>query len=297
MTRDGPRRERAQFRRNHDAWEDWSRLDPLWAIVTDDDRRDGRWDEHAFFASGEATIAGLWSIAAEQRLPVSTRSALDFGCGVGRLTRALGTRVDSVVGLDISQGMIDRARTFHRDKPNVQFDVHDDPDLSRFGDGSFDVVCSLLVLQHIPSREDSERFLGDLSRVLAPGGLLMLQLVTGVHHPESVRGIKARLRVRTRLAGFLRHVGVPPEPLGKWLGWKPEMPMVPISDQRAREILATHAGEGDLDAAACRRRDRGLPVSRHPFLRRTTTRGRGEGIVARSGLGAWSINRNAADSA
>ena len=134
---------------NRQAWEDWARVDPLWAVVTAPGQQNGQWDVEEFFASGRATIDSLWSQSRSSGLPVDRRRALDFGCGVGRLSRALGAHVDHVLGLDISASMIASAKEHNAAYPNLDFAVHDDVDLRGFEDGSFDVVCSLLVLQYI----------------------------------------------------------------------------------------------------------------------------------------------------
>lgn len=226
------------FSQNLAAWEDWSEVDPLWSIVTASESREGRWDLDAFYSSGKATIDALWETAAPMGLPRDTRTALDFGCGVGRLTRALGSHVEHALGLDISRGMIDRARQYNAGYPNLAFEVHHDPDLHRYADGAFDVVCCLLVLQHIPTLTTVERYLEEFVRVLAPGGLLMLQLATSVQQAPEIRGLRARLRPRTRMAQLLRGAGVSARFLHRHLGWQPPMPMIPISHDRACELLA-----------------------------------------------------------
>lgn len=70
-------------------WDEFGRRDPLWAILTLEDARRGRWDERAFFATGEVEVAGLIKNLDALSLPLARRRALDFGCGVGRITTAL----------------------------------------------------------------------------------------------------------------------------------------------------------------------------------------------------------------
>ena len=64
--------------------------------------------------TGEREIALLFHRLAALQLPVPHGQALDFGCGVGRLTQALARRVARVVGADISPVMIDLARRLNR---------------------------------------------------------------------------------------------------------------------------------------------------------------------------------------
>src|ERR1700720_2495810 len=93
--------------------------DPLWAILSRPDKRGGHWNAEEFFAAGEAEIIGLERYCEHFGLPRERRRALDFGCGVGRLTRALATRYAEVVGVDISSSMIEQARQLHAHLANV----------------------------------------------------------------------------------------------------------------------------------------------------------------------------------
>jgi 2-polyprenyl-3-methyl-5-hydroxy-6-metoxy-1,4-benzoquinol methylase len=222
------------------AWEDWSAVDAMWAIATLPERR-GAWDADAFFASGQATIDDLWATAATHGLPARAGRALDFGCGVGRLSRALATHCDEVVALDAAEGMVAKARALHPADHRITFAVHGGNDLTAYKDGSFDVVCCLFVLQHIPVVAVAEGYVAELARVTASGGLLIVQVMHEVPEPAKQRGMRARLRLRTRLAGALREIGVPPAVLNRVLGWEPPMALVTITDDRARQLLA---GEG-----------------------------------------------------
>ena len=207
------------------AWEEWGQVDPLWAIVTESGKEFGNWDLSDFFASGIATIDSLWSIATSNGIPRNLRFGLDFGCGVGRLTRALGEHLDRVVGLDISPTMIDLANRYNEERSNLTFQVHDGDTLSAFPDGHFDAVCSLLVLQHLPSDEMICNYIREFVRVLAQGGVLMMQLPDFVPEVTNDPGLRSLLRPRTRIAETLHSVGVSPSFLYRALGWKPEMTM------------------------------------------------------------------------
>lgn len=217
---------------NRRAWEDWGDVDPLWAILTRPGTQFGGWNIDEFFASGRQQIAGVMADADRLGFPARRATALDFGCGVGRLTRALGDYFDSVTGIDVASTMVRRANELHADAPGVTFVVNDSGNLTRFEDKSFDLVCSLLVLQHLPTRAMVETFLREFVRVLAPGGLFAVQLPSFVPVPEPARGLRSRLRLRSRLANGLRAVGVPRDFLYRRLNWRPAMPMsaIPIDD-------------------------------------------------------------------
>src|SRR5262245_19348484 len=101
-------------------WERLGRRNALGAILT----RDGRvanWDEAEFLATGRADAARfLTDLSAIAPSAARTR-ALDFGCGVGRITRALAEYFDEVVGVDVASSMIERARALNADRPRCRF--------------------------------------------------------------------------------------------------------------------------------------------------------------------------------
>jgi SAM-dependent methyltransferase len=204
-------RDLAHHRRD---WEDLAALDPMWAILGDPALRYGRWDPVEFFASGERELAAVLAQAAEIGLPQSFGSALDFGCGLGRVTRALAGRFQSAVGVDISQEMVSRARAIAAGTPNLSYLVNAAPDLTVLGERRFDLVWCRLVLQHLPSREHALGYLAEMVRVLAPGGLLYLQM------PVEIPLIR-RLEPRRRAYALLRRLGVPERALYERLGLHP----------------------------------------------------------------------------
>ena len=70
-------------------WEDLGQLDPLWAVLSTPTKRHGKWEEQEFYATGREFISGVLKKANQLGVPSATKRALDFGCGVGRLTIAL----------------------------------------------------------------------------------------------------------------------------------------------------------------------------------------------------------------
>jgi SAM-dependent methyltransferase len=181
-------------------WEDLSLLDPYWAILSDPTRRFGGWDREAFLQSGKEAIEAIMRDAEYFGVPRARGDALDFGCGVGRLTLALADHFERCVGLDISAQMIERARALG--PSNCCFAVHDAHDLAGVPNHSFDLVVSRLVLQHLPAGRHKTRYIGEFVRVLRPGGLLYFQLPS--HIPA-----RHRVQIRPRLYRLLRRGGVP----------------------------------------------------------------------------------------
>ena len=190
-------------------WEDFASQDPMWAVLSRTDRKYGAWDQDEFYATGEEQVAEIMDHAASFGRPVRREAALDFGSGLGRLTRALAARFDRAVGVDISQTMVDNATRFNAHVANVEFRVNARPDLSLFDDGSFDMVNTRIVLQHLPSRAVVEGYVLEFLRILRDDGLLVFQLPS--HLPLPVR-----LQPRRRAYLALRRLGLRP----KFLYWR-----------------------------------------------------------------------------
>jgi SAM-dependent methyltransferase len=226
------------------AWEDWGRVDPLWAVLAWPEARHGRWDVDEFFATGVDWVASILAHAQRLGRPARYRTALDFGCGVGRLTRALAPHFERTYGLDVASTMIEQARRVdeQRGRSGAEFLQHDGEDLSRYASGSIDFVVCFLVLQHLPTREAIAVYLREFVRVLSPGGVAAVQLP--VYVPGARPSVEP-LRVRGRR--FLRAVGVSPTFLYERLGWQPEMSMSGVPFEETVAIFES-AGGRVLDA-------------------------------------------------
>jgi SAM-dependent methyltransferase len=228
---------------NRTSWEDLARLDPLWAILSDPAHQHGKWDPDAFFATGVREIDALLTSAARHDRPRRFGRALDFGCGVGRLTSALAAHFDEAVGVDISAAMIEQARTYLRDRPNCRFLVNDAADLLLFPDGHFDVIYSNIALQHVPRREHIRRYLAEFVRVLAADGIAVFQL------PSALR-LRNRIQLRPRLYHALRRAGAGP----RWLYETLHLHPVTMNFLPEDDVIATVRSAGGAVIDVQRRR-------------------------------------------
>lgn len=213
-------------------WQDLSKLDPYWAILSDPAKQYGGWDPGEYLSTGRGEIDRLMERAERLHRPRWRQRALDFGCGAGRLTRAMSTHFAECLGIDISESMVAMARELNADVPNCRFEVNDRPDLSLIPDGSMDLVYTQLVLQHLPSREAVLRYAAEFVRVLRGGGLAALQI------PSYVPPIR-RIQPRPRLYGILRTLGVPSAALYGTFRLQPiRMRAVPLPDMEACLVRA-----------------------------------------------------------
>lgn len=158
--------------------DDWTRLgaeDPLWAVYVAPGVRGGRWDLDEFFALGAAEVGRALGELGRLGLAPGRGAALDFGCGVGRLSAALAGHFTEVTGVDIAPTMLAEARRLDRSGGRCRFVLNESDDLAFVPDGSVDLVYSSLVLQHMPPRL-AERYLREFVRVLADDGVAVFQV-------------------------------------------------------------------------------------------------------------------------
>ncbi|WP_292060045.1 MULTISPECIES: class I SAM-dependent methyltransferase [unclassified Brevundimonas] len=149
-------------------WEEIGRTNPYFGVLADPRFKTENLTEEArteFFQTGEGDVRSLMERFRQRYPDFAPTSALDFGCGVGRVTRALAAATGDAFGVDISESMLAEARrtpivgaAFGQDIP----------------DRLFDWVLSVIVFQHIPP-ERGYALLRELMKRLAPGGFVTLQ--------------------------------------------------------------------------------------------------------------------------
>jgi ubiquinone/menaquinone biosynthesis C-methylase UbiE len=143
---------------HRDFWDRSARVDSRNAIAADT-------DEAGFRSSGRAEAEAL------RRFLRPGAAVLDIGCGTGRVMEHLAPLCREVHGVDISEAMVAQGRARLAHLPNVHFHVGNGYDLAGFGDGSFEVVYSIVALQHM-ARPVAYNYLLESHRVLRPNGLL-----------------------------------------------------------------------------------------------------------------------------
>ena len=158
-----------------DVWEAHAKHDPLWAILSDSTKKGRKWDLQLFFETGHREISYLISRLSELNLCFKPRMALDFGCGIGRLTQPLAVYFEKVIGVDISRTMLDLAKRLNRCGDACQFILNEKDNLDLMESDSFDLIYASIVLQHIPP-EIMIKYLSEFLRILRTNGILVFQL-------------------------------------------------------------------------------------------------------------------------
>ncbi|GIU84004.1 MAG: hypothetical protein KatS3mg008_0779 [Acidimicrobiales bacterium] len=223
-------------------WEVLGSEDPLWAVLWDPAGKGGRWDLRRFFETGTRDADEMLE-RVRSATGVAPRGgrALDFGCGVGRITAALSRRFDRVDGVDVAESMIEKARRLC--PPNCVFHLNRSPDLSLFESETFDLVHSRLVLQHLAPQLVGS-YVREFVRVLRPGGVAVFDVPD--RHRWTPRGVFVRL-APDGLLSFVRRIRNPG-------GAVMELHVTPEVDVRA---AVSAAGGEVLDAS---------PIADHPRM-------------------------------
>ncbi|HEX3577139.1 MAG TPA: class I SAM-dependent methyltransferase [Thermoanaerobaculia bacterium] len=201
-------------------WNTFGETEPYFAVLTHDRflrERMSDADRDAFFASGEAAIAQILDL-----IDFAPKSALDFGCGVGRLTKALVKRVDRVAGIDAAESMLRIARD---NVPDAAFST-------TIPNERFDLIVSLLVFQHIPVPR-GEALLDELLAHLADGGVAALHFTfrrPGSFLRRIARQIRGRVPLIHRIVGRIRR--------------ERPMPYMQMNEYRRDRVLAIFRRHG-----------------------------------------------------
>lgn len=222
------------LRDNKQEWEEMALVDPLWAILSDPEKQRGGWNLGEFFQTGEVEVENVLNEARLLGYPHRHDAALDFGCGVGRATRAVASRFEQCWGLDISERMIRQAEELNADRQNITFLVNDSENLRGFHDNAFDFVYCNLVLQHLPHPRLARGYIQEFIRVLRPGGILVFQL------PYSI-GWRQRLQLRRRLYAMLHALGLDERFLYGRTGLNP-IRMIAIPESETRRLVEASGG-------------------------------------------------------
>ena len=152
-----------------------------WAAAFDNAARKHPEASVALYALGNADLLAsatreITGKLAEWGLLSPEAECLDVGCGIGRLEQALAPFVARIVGLDISEAMVEAARDRCAGLANVEIHKTSGGDLSGWADRSFDLVLAVDSFPYIVQAgfDLTQRMFAECARVLRPGARLVI---------------------------------------------------------------------------------------------------------------------------
>jgi SAM-dependent methyltransferase len=164
---------------NKNLWEYYGEETAYFAVVTEDKFRKENLDQatkQEFFDQGSEYVERIWSeIESNFKSSFKPKKAVDFGCGVGRLTIPLSKKCEQITGIDISEKMLKETEENCKalEINNVTLMTSDD-NLSKLTE-KVDFVHSFIVIQHI-KQEIGEKIFSKLIESLNTGGIGVLHL-------------------------------------------------------------------------------------------------------------------------
>ncbi len=173
------------------------------------------------------------------------KELLECGCGTGLLLERMARFTSKATGIDLSPGMLEKAK-----ERGLDVTVGSVTDLP-FPDASFDVTCSFKVLAHVP---DIGKALAEMARVTRPGGVILAEF----YNPLSFRALAKRLGPAGKISASTRESAVYTRFDAPWVIPRLLPPGVSLESARGVRIVTP--------AAAAMR----LPMMRETFRRLET---------------------------
>lgn len=228
-------------------WDAFGKLDAMWAILTDPAKRGKQWKAEEFFETGVAEIRDLMAYVESLAVSVPRHKALDFGCGVGRLTQALAAHFENVDGVDVAPSMIELANQYNRWPGRCTYHVNTTSSLSFFADDTFNLIYSSLVLQHIEPRY-SKSYIQEFVRVLAPGGVIVFQLPSVPSRPVDLLKHRVKQAIKASALAVSRRTHYFTRPLMLMYGMRRDEVERVLRDSGARilDVKTNHSAGGGM---------------------------------------------------
>ncbi len=117
-----------------------------------------------FFIELKANL--LIKIAQKNFGSLENIKALDIGCGVGLVDKFLYPKIKNLYGIDVEEGVVEKART---NNPDIDYRIYNGTNIP-FENNTFDLSFAINVMHHVPPAQ-WENFTKEMHRVLKPGGI------------------------------------------------------------------------------------------------------------------------------
>ncbi|MEG4330943.1 class I SAM-dependent methyltransferase [Microcoleus sp. AT9_A2] len=169
------------FKHIQDTWSYLGETEPHWSVITSEQFLQSQINttKELFYDSGRANVVQLLKTLDRNGLDRSAfKSCLEYGCGLGRVTRWLSEKFETVFGYDISRAHLQSAEHYLENQgiSNINLrhvrEVKDIENLPKV-----DVIYSAIVLQHNPPPIIS-LIVKEMITALNPGGVAYFQVPT-----------------------------------------------------------------------------------------------------------------------
>jgi len=169
-------------------WNIRAKIDAFRFVCTDPDLT-----EEQFWQSGKnvcdivilAKTTPIYKAIIENKKAKKMR-VLDIGCGAGRTLIPMSKTFAEVTGIDVSGEMIKLAKQHTKDISNCKVLENNGVDLSLFQDDYFDFCYSIIVFQHIPSKEIIRNYIKEVARVLRKNCVFRFQLAGDIEKKPKI---------------------------------------------------------------------------------------------------------------
>lgn len=155
-------------------WNTYGKNEPYWSVLTNNKYFSlsikNNYDN--FFETGKNTIKTFENILQKYNYTLKDKIILDFGCGVGRLTKACLNYSSNVYGMDISE---EHLKIANKNVKSAKFyKVINENTLPQLNNKP-EVIISLITLQH-NSPKLIKKFLINLLKLLQDNGIALIQI-------------------------------------------------------------------------------------------------------------------------
>ena len=165
-------RECKEWMRND--WELRAKKNPFYFIRTEKNQSD-----EEFWRSGyrdRDSILEHKSIKEKLDEKFDEFKVLEIGCGIGRILIPMSEKFQEVIGIDISQEMVNIGKQKTKSIPNCKILLNNGIDLSSLSSDYFDFCYSFIVFQHIPEKKIVKNYIKEVARVLKPNSYFRFQV-------------------------------------------------------------------------------------------------------------------------
>lgn len=174
-----------EFLKSKSNWEKLGAKEPYWSVLTKDNflmNKLTNENENKFFNSGIGAVNSIYEVCHKAGITFKKYSCLEFGCGVGRVTFHLAKEFSFVLGVDISKNHIELANKKKSKLKinNIDFLVLKNG-LNDIGNRKFDLIFSVIVLQHINKNQVFKIF-SKFMEISEQNGIIIFQIPT--FHPK-----------------------------------------------------------------------------------------------------------------